>query len=1119
MTAPSLSVIDPSPERAASMAAVTDPLLNEPRRNTQDDIAERTVVRAEQLLRAAIAQQRPAEKARARQLSGLITDADAKGLTMAMTDRLIRSADPTRAAKGWRALLSRFGLPRGFRSLDRAMLLAGALASRIVPGIVMEAVQSRLHRDSRDVILPAEPAALARYLAERQAQGIRVNVNPLGEAILGEEEATRRLDALLGLLRRPDVNYVSVKISAIFSQINLVAWDATLEEIKQRLRQLYRAALPEHKFVNLDMEEYRDLGLTVTAFREVLDEPEFRSLTAGVVLQAYLPDSLAAQRDLTSWAQRRVADGGAPIKVRIVKGANLAMELVEAELHGWHSAPYGSKAETDANFRRMLEFACQPENAAAVRIGVGSHNLFDIALALVLRETNGVEDAIEIEMLEGMANHQARAVRDAANGLLVYAPLVHEKDFGSALAYLIRRLDENTAPENFLSDLFALAPGSEAWERQKARFLYGWQERHAISPVSKRITLPPLRLDSFENAPDTDWTQHPNRTALANAIASFNLTEPPRPMNVSGISTALDVAKSAQPAWEARGDETRANVLKLCAEVLSAHRMETIALLRDDGKKAIGDADAEVSEAIDFARYYATTGTTPTGVVASALGIVVIAPPWNFPFAIPSGGVLAALMAGNSVVLKPAPETVRTAWWLVQQLWEAGVPRDVLQFIVCADGETGRALITDPRTDAVVLTGAYETARMFQEWRPSLRLFAETSGKNSIVISALADRDLAIKDLVRSAFGHAGQKCSAASLAILEAEVYNDPAFRRQLRDAAASLRVGPATNPASIVTPLIREPSPALYRALTTLDEGEEWLLEPRQIGDDPCLWSPGIKLGVRPGSWFHQTECFGPVLGLMSARSLDEAVELQNAVSYGLTAGIHSLDEGETGAWRERVEAGNLYVNRAITGAIVQRQPFGGWKHSSIGPGAKAGGPNYVNLFRRCENATPLDIERATASYLAAWREHFSQSHDPSGLRCESNIFRYRRCRGVILRLAASDSMVETLAGIAAETCGVPLEVSLSTEESDSAFAARLPELSKRAEFLRTITQPSDEILRAAHAFGLNWIDAPVSDEGRVELSRWMREQSISETRHRYGQLSTSCKQYDSATARSSR
>ena len=531
---------------------------------------------------------------------------------------------------------------------------------------------------------------------------------------------------------------------------------------------------------------------------------------------------------------------------------------------------------------------------------------------------------------------------------------------------------------------------------------------------------------------------------------------------------------------------------------MHAQRFTTLATLQSNGKKAVADADSEVSEAIDFARYYARTASTPHGVTARPLGIVAVVSPWNFPYAIPAGGVLAALMAGNAVILKPARTTAQTAFLLASQLWEAGIPRDLLHFFPC-DGLTGKALLSDPRIASVILTGGYDTARMFQQWRPSLPLFAETSGKNALVITAQADRDLAIKDLVRSAFGHSGQKCSAASLAILEAEVYDDPAFRRQLLDAAASLHSGPASDLHSIATPLVSPPGPDLLRALTSLDVGESWLLQPRQYADDPCAWSPGIKLGVQPDSWFHRTECFGPVLGLMRASSLEHATALQNATDFGLTAGLHSLDPAEISWWRDRALAGNLYINRPITGAIVQRQPFGGWKKSCVGPGPKAGGPNYVLAFASLSDINPDSPD----NYSDAWASHFALEHDPSNLRAESNIFRYRPSRGVILRLESPDAGIIHRARRAATITSVPLTISIASQESDDDFIARLPSLAASAEFLRTTTTPSNAILHAAHSLGLNCIHAPFLASGRIELTRWLREQSISSTIHRYGQL----------------
>lgn len=1061
-------------------------------------VSERSVLLAERLLASALAQQTTAEHAEAAKLGRLMEDPKGRAFTFAMVDEVFRSKDAAISAKRWRRLIGALGIPQYPPLPDRLLMRAGELASHVFPGLVMKAVAGRMRSDSARVILPGEEAALRSYLTRRRGEGFRINLNHLGEAVLGEEEAAHRLEAVLGHLADPAVDYISVKISAIFSQINLLAWEDTLAALKERLRPLYRAAAQGGKFVNLDMEEYRDLALTIAAFRGVLSEPEFHRVSGGIVLQAYLPDSGAAQRELTEWARERVAAGGAPIKIRLVKGANLAMEKVEAELHGWHAAPYPSKADTDAHFRRLLEYGCQPENARAVRLGVASHNLFDVALALTLREDHGVAQWVEVEMLEGMANHQARAVRDAAGCLLLYAPAVRRDDFLSAMAYLVRRLDENTAPENFLRDMFAMRPGSPEWSHQRERFERGWRERLTVSTESRRkasAEVPGL-ADAFHNEPDTDWTQAASRAALNEAIAAWQPVPQPA---LPALDAMLGEAVTAQAAWAARSVAQRASVLNAAAELMSAQRFQTLACLREDGKKAVTDADGEVSEAIDFARYYARTGLAPAGTQAQAVGVVAVVSPWNFPYAIPCGGILAALMAGNSVVFKPAPDTREIAWLLVRQLWAAGVPHEVLHFYPC-DDSLGKALITDPRVACVTLTGSYETARMFQSWRPALPLFAETSGKNALIITAQADRELAVKDLVRSAFSHSGQKCSAASLAILEAEVYDDPAFRRQLRDAAASLHTGAATDMRSVVTPFVTAPGENLRRALTTLEPGEEWLLEPRQVGGDPCLWTPGIRMGVQPGSWFHQTECFGPVLGLMRAESLAQAAEWQNSTAYGLTAGLHSLDAEEIAWWKDRAEAGNLYINRPITGAIVQRQPFGGWKRSCIGPGAKAGGPNYVLSFTRVRDATVT----AENDYREAWAGHFAIDHDPSALRCESNVFRYRPCRGVILRLEKEDAATVQRAQLAAQITGAPLPLSFHEEESDEQFIARLPELAQRAEFLRTVGPASDAVLRAAHTAGLNWIHAPLLASGRIELTRWLREQSVSQTLHRYGQLS---------------
>jgi RHH-type proline utilization regulon transcriptional repressor/proline dehydrogenase/delta 1-pyrroline-5-carboxylate dehydrogenase len=471
--------------------------------------------------------------------------------------------------------------------------------------------------------------------------------------------------------------------------------------------------------------------------------------------------------------------------------------------------------------------------------------------------------------------------------------------------------------------------------------------------------------------------------------------------------------------------------------------------------------------------------------------------------------MLAALASGSGVILKPAPQTPATGRLSVECCLEAGVPPDLVAFLPVPEDDTGRRLITHPEVDAVVLTGAHDTARLFTSWDPERRIHAETSGKNALVVTATADLDAAVADLVDSAFGHGGQKCSAASLALVEASVYDGPDFLRRLADATMSLTVGSAADPATTVSALIGVPAGPLDRALRQLDDGESWLVPPEPLDDGHRLWRPAVRIGVRPGSWFHRTECFGPVLGVIRVADLEEAIAVQNAVDFGLTGGIHSLDPAEVERWTDRVEVGNAYVNRGTTGAIVRRQPFGGWKRSSVGPTAKAGGPNYVLTLGRWHSTDAIAVERARVSFAEAWSTEYSREHDPSGLRFESNVLRYRPLPGVILRAGdtVTDEEIE-IARLAATTCGTVLEVSTPTPragsgsvtvESDDALAARLAD--SGAARVRLLAGGSNDLRLAAVDAGLAVDDNPIVDHGRIELLRWLREQSVTATTHRYG------------------
>ena len=1181
----------------------------------------------------------------AERLAGVLRDPNGLPFTIGFVDGVMRPESLAAAA----ANLSRIAplvpdfLPWYLRS---AVRVGGAVAP-VVPTPVVPIARRALRDMVSHLIVDARPDKLGQAIARLREAGSRLNLNLLGEAVLGEEEARRRLDGIHELVRRPDVDYVSVKVSAIASHLSMWAFDDVVDRVVERLLPLYLTAASDATFLNLDMEEYRDLDLTIAVFTRILEDPRLTHLEAGIVLQAYVPDALPALAELTAWARERVAAGGAAIKVRLVKGANLAMERVDAVMHGWPLAPYDTKLDTDANYLRCLDFAFEPRNAAAVRIGVAGHNLFDVAYAWLLAGDRGVRERVEFEMLLGMAQGQVQAVAREVGTVLLYVPVVRPDEFDVAISYLVRRLEENASPENFLSAAFDLAEDPSMFARERDRFLASVerstdaalhvgarrvQDRAAASEVlgdqilreaaedpAAGLTQAVLGIaaaaadDSdaqsvlfggaefvdtavfspresgtqargalgFRNAPDTDPALPANREwarGIFERIRSSSREPGPtlEAARVTAPERLDDVVAGVRQAaaeWGMLPAAERASVLQAAARALEARRGALIEVAATETGKVLPEADVEVSEAVDFANYYAATARELDRVVGAVFEpsrVTVVAPPWNFPLAIPAGGVLAALAAGSGVVFKPAPQARRCAAAIADALWDAGVPREVLALVDIDEGELGRRLIAHPDVDRVILTGSWETAALFRSWRPDLPILAETSGKNAIIVMPSADLDLAASDLVKSAFGHAGQKCSAASLAILVGPVGRSPRFARQLVDATRSLRVGLPSDPLAEVGPLIEQPADKLAWALSALDAGERWLVEPVALdapdgsGLQGRLWSPGIRTGVAPGSRFHREEFFGPVLGVMHASSLAEAIDLQNAVAYGLTAGLHTQNPDDLATWLERVEAGNLYVNRGITGAIVQRQPFGGWKRSSVGAGAKAGGPNYLvglgswrptigsatstTLHLRgldsritdiIEAAQPsLDFERfewlrrAALSDAVEWSREFGQVKDVSRLRVERNLFRYRPI-AVAVRATAGASLQEVLrvviAGVRAGSrmslslaAGVPPAVRRALSDagvtvfvhSDEKWLASLALSGEtdaapaRAPRVRLVGPPAEvAVLRGALAEvvagdpDLAVYAGAVTTAGRLELLPFLREQAISITAHRYG------------------
>jgi RHH-type proline utilization regulon transcriptional repressor/proline dehydrogenase/delta 1-pyrroline-5-carboxylate dehydrogenase len=1066
-------------------------------------------LRAQALLTRALATTSRSERRRSQRLGRLLADDAGRDLLLDLTDQVLRIRDRKRAARRLHDLV-RAGVPRSLGVIDGLGLRMLGMVAPYSPRLAEWAVDWRVSGETRGVILPAEDVPFGRYIKQRTSEGFDININVLGEAILGDDEADARFSMVTERIRRPDVNYVSIKISALCANLDVLAWDDSLERISDRLSALYRVAAAHGAFVNLDMEEHRDLDLSVEAFIRVLDMPEFHNYRAGIVLQAYVPDSHGALKRLCDWANERVASGGAGIKIRLVKGANLAMEQVEAEQRDWPQAPYYSKADVDASYKLLLRNALEWAKPDAVRLGVASHNLFDVAWALTLRDSLGDPRRIEIEMLEGMAPAQSRAVRDEAGSLLLYSPVVEKRDRDASIAYLSRRLDENSGPENFLRALFDLTPDSPQWQAEVDRFYASLQRADAVETTSHRDqdrrneNLVFASDGTFACVADTDFTTPGNRAWAEAILKAPRPNDPPLISTVAQVDDIVARANQAQESWRNTSWQERREVLARIATEFATRRGEFLSIMATTTGKTLREGDPEISEAIDFTTYAAhltlAQEARVEGLEWNPHAVTLVAGPWNFPFAIPTAGLVHAVAAGGAAILKPAPEARAVGAAIIDAMVTAGVPADLVQLACTPDNEVGAHLVTHAAVDQVILTGSLATAEMFQGWRPDLMLRAETSGKNALIITAAADLDLAIKDLVRSAFGHAGQKCSAASLAIVEASVYDDPSFRVRLADAVRSMRAGSATDPATIVGPIINQPQGNLLRALTDLEPGESWLVEPRQLAETPfggTVWSPGVRWDVQPQSWFHLTECFGPVLGIMRADDLTHALALQNATDYGLTGGIHSLDPAEITTWLAQVEVGNAYVNRHITGAIVQRQPFGGWKASSIGPGAKPGGPHYLDTFGTWRDPQ-LDVSTAQTSLRDAWANHYSKDHDPTGLRSEHNILRYRPLSAVLVRTASDTSDTErAIVTEASRLSGTRLIWSTPGDGIEQ----QLPALG--IERIRLLGDSEPDFLAAAHSALIAVDTAPVTGDGYTELAHWVKEQSISITRHRHGRL----------------
>ncbi|MCR2087583.1 proline dehydrogenase family protein [Campylobacter upsaliensis] len=1128
----------------------------------------------------------------------LLNNPKNKVMLIELLDRSFRCKNKKASFELIEHTLNKFGIADFFSAFEKFLLFSFLNFGKLSPNLSVPFFISHLRNDTKAMVLDADENFLAPHITKRKnEQNITLNVNLIGEEVLGEAESKYRMQKYEEALKSSYITYISIKITTIFSQINIIDFDYSKDEVVKRLDTLYALALEEQKrqgvskFINLDMEEFRDLELTVAAFMESVGKFDIK---AGIVLQAYIPDSYEYLKKLLAFSKERVLKGMQPIKIRFVKGANMESEETIASQRGWELPTFERKIDTDSNYNKMLDLVLEDENYKYINVGIASHNIFEIAYAYTRIKEAGASESFTFEMLEGMSL-QCSYELSKMHDLILYAPVCDEAHFNNAIAYLVRRLDENTSEDNFMRYFFNLKVGSKEWEEQKSLFLNALEGIKTLDNTTHRKqdrtkiqdTPSSYITKTFTNESDTDFILSQNRLWAQNIKAKYENLSDYDVYPVAGeldftqadlntlevkdkiahrtigtaylageneLKAALKVAKNSN--FTQKSSDEIYGILAKVAKLMRERRGDLIGLAALETGKTFLEIDPEVSEAIDFVEFYPhsleTLKKQNPNTTFKPKGIGVTIAPWNFPVGISVGTIAAPLAAGNVVLYKPSSLSMLTGYKLCECFWDAGIPRDALIFLPAKGSDISKYILSDEAVKFSILTGGEDTAYAMLEANPTLLLSAETGGKNATIVSKFADRDSAVKNIIHSAFSNSGQKCSATSLLVLEDEVYEDEEFKKALVDAAASLAVGSPFVFKNKLGALCDKPSEKLIKAINELEAGEEWALKPTFINDNAHLMTPGIKYGVKKGAFTHMNELFAPLLSVMRAKDLKEAIELVNATGYGLTAGFESLDEREWEYFHTHIEAGNIYINKPTTGAIVLRQPFGGVKKSAIGFGRKVGIYNYITQFMDIEakaDTNLLDSPLANAleklskasdesiqatlanatlmakSYAYHYKHEFSVARDYVNIRGEDNLFSYTRIKNLAFRVCEQDSLQDILGVIiGCHTLGLSPLVSYDStqssiikelkkickavdlgadfvEENEEQFIAKISKF-ERIRYHAKADKNSPLYQAAAKEAKIIIRDKPLLN-GRFELLFYHNEKALSVSYHRYGNL----------------
>ncbi|MCY4512380.1 MAG: proline dehydrogenase family protein [Bdellovibrionales bacterium] len=906
--------------------------------------------------------------------------------------QLFRFIDVLPTLKTPRQILSH--LNEYFKEEETALLLSGVKLGKLAPALTAKIITRQVSEMAKIFITGRTPAEALKTIEHLRKNHLAFTIDFLEEATLSEKEGLecqkkylRLIDHLVQAREKwpqnklldkdnlgpiPPIN-ISVKVTSLCSQIYPEAWKQTKELIKNRLNPLFKKAVKNFVFINLDIEQYQYKTLVLEVFKELLLQPEFKNYPHfGIVIQAYLKESFSDLTDLVDFSKQR----GCPITIRLVKGAYWDSEVLNARQKNWPIPVWTDKADTDLNFEKCAHFLLK--NHSHIKTAIGSHNIRSVTTALALHKRYP-KACLEFQALYGMGDLLAGPLRDKGYCFRLYTTV---GELIPGMSYLVRRLLENTANQSFI----------------QASLLKNQAVNKMLSPPRKKENQknPFSSQNTFQNYPPLDFTKKTHRNPFAEALAewrkklpltasslingkeetSTTLWKKENPSDTNEIigqvyMSSVEQAKRAVQTgvnFFQKGPldsaEKRVRLLRKLADLIAEQKFLFAALEVLEVGKSWDEAQMDVNEAIDFCNYYAqsfarlsqphetcqTSGESNVSVY-EPVGVTAIIAPWNFPLAILVGMTVAPLVCGNPVIIKPAEQSSLIAFQFAKLLLKSGFPQESFAFLPGKGEEIGSYLVKHPDVSLLSFTGSFEVGvQMIKEagqitshQKNIKKCVVEMGGKNAIIVDESADLDEAILGIIHSAFSFQGQKCSACSRVLILEGVYER--FMERFIPAVESLPIGSAENPVSMIGPVVDQFAFKKIQSFIQKSRQKARLLYQGKSPKGGHFIAPTVFLVENADHPLMLEEVFGPVLALFKVKNLEEAFSQANAVKYGLTAGFYSRHPGHIELFKSRMEAGNIYINRNCTGALVERHPFGGRKMSGLG--SKAGGPEYLKQF----------------------------------------------------------------------------------------------------------------------------------------------------------------------------